>query len=812
MNKRTVELLSPAGSFESMKAAAQAGCDAVYIGGTRFGARAFAKNADTDALLSAIDYMHIRGKKLYLTVNTLLKEKEIDELYDYIEPLYRQGLDAAIVQDAGALRFLHRNFPGLALHASTQMTLTMADGANLLRDYGVTRLVPARELTLPELTRIRRNTDLEIETFIHGAMCYCYSGQCLMSSLIGGRSGNRGRCAQTCRLEYEMEGRREYLLSMKDMCTLSVLPELMESGIDSFKIEGRMKREEYVAGVTSIYRKYMNRYETLGGQEYRKYISGHPDEFREDLRVLEELYNRGGFSEGYYHTKKGPSMMAADRPNHTGIPVGRVERVTGIRAEIRLDVPAREGDVLEIRGGKKEYSFTVGEGQFVSGKGKQDYLAVNCSPQAGIVPKLSVWRTRNETLLRQISRQYLETENRLAADGVFTARIGSPCVLEVSCGAYRVKLSGEPVQAAKSSPVSRDRIREQLNKTGGGYFFFQTLTLCCDEGIFLPIKNLNELRRQALLRLEGEIADTYRRTDCRGELRAERKNAQHLRMQRPETLCSKSRQMEVSAVVSSREQLDAVLAAGVKQVYLDSGCFGRKGALAVAKEAGAFAQCYIRLPHIFRSGTFDAWSEMVPELSDSSISGFLIRNLEELAFLTGNRELAKKPFHMDYNMYVMNREAERMAAEFGAERYTVSPELNEAELAQLDLSRAMAVVYGRLPLMVSSQCLWRNTSGCQPGNPGIRSLTDRKGCRFPVIKDCETCSNTILNSVPLSLLDSPESIKRPGIMQVRLDFTTEDARSVRQITAAFLQVYKNGEETEFVFPGFTRGHLKRGVD
>lgn len=802
INKRMVELLSPAGSFESMKAAAQAGCDAVYIGGTRFGARAFAKNADTDALLSAIDYMHIRGKKLYLTVNTLLKEKEIDELYDYIEPLYRQGLDAAIVQDAGALRFLHRNFPGLALHASTQMTLTMADGANLLRDYGVTRLVPARELTLPELVRMRRDTDLEIETFIHGAMCYCYSGQCLMSSLIGGRSGNRGRCAQTCRLEYETEGRRGYLLSMKDMCTLSVLPELMDSGIDSFKIEGRMKREEYVAGVTSIYRKYMDRYETLGRQEYRKYISGHPDEFREDLRVLEELYNRGGFSEGYYHTKKGLSMMAADRPNHTGIPAGRVERVMGIRAEIRLDVPVREGDVLEIRGGKKEYSFTVGEGQFVSGKGKQNYLAVNCSPQAGIVPKLSVWRIKNETLLRQISRQYLETEKRLAADGVFTARIGSPCALEVIRGTDRVSLKGEIVQAAKSSPVSEERIREQLNKTGGASCFFRTLTLCCDEGIFLSIKGLNELRRQALLKLDEAAADAYRRmAPCREAV-----------TEKPDISRPESTGIDLSAVVGSREQLDAALAAGVKRIYLDSGCFGRKGALAAAKEAGAFAQCYIRLPHIFRCDTFDAWSEMVPELSDSSVAGFLIRNLEELAFLAGNRELAKKPFHMDYNMYVMNREAERMAAEFGAERYTVSPELNESELAQLDLSRAVAVVYGRLPLMVSSQCLWRNTSGCQPGNPGIRSLTDRKGCRFPVIKDCETCSNTILNSVPLSLLDSPESIKRPGITQVRLDFTTEDARSVRQITAAFLQVYKNGEETEFVFPGFTRGHLKRGVD
>lgn len=804
-NMRMAELLSPAGSFESMKAAVQAGCDAVYIGGARFGARAFAKNADGTALLEAIDYMHIRGKRLYLTVNTLLKEAEFGTLYDDMEPLYRQGLDAAIVQDLGVLRFLHRNFPDLALHASTQMTLTMAEGANLLKGYGVTRLVPARELTLPELIRMRRSTDLEIETFVHGALCYCYSGQCLMSSLLGGRSGNRGRCAQTCRLEYEVCGRKGYLLSMKDMCTLSILPDLMDAGIDSFKIEGRMKREEYVAGVTAVYRKYMDRYEALGREDYLRSLKERPEEFEEDLRRLEELYNRGGFSEGYYRGQKGPSMMAMDRPNHTGIRIGRVEKLSGIRADIRLDLPAREGDVLEIRGGSREYSFTVGGKQLGAGAGK-NRLTVNVMPGLGITPGLFVWRTKNETLLRQIRETYLERENQIGIDGRFTARVGEPAELAVSFGKYRVKQTGGTVQAAKSSPVSKERVREQLSKTGGGAFFFQHLTVDCDSDIFLPVKSLNELRREALSGLADAITGSYRRTGRAAGVPEEPA------VRREDAAADPDREILVSAVVCHPEQLDAVLGAGAAKVYLDVGCFGLKGALEAAKRIGDDAQCYLRMPQIFRSVAFDIWSDAVLQLADSSVAGFLIRNLEELAFLRMHPELAGKPFGMDDQMYVMNREARRMAEEFGAERWTAPVELNEKELAALNLRGAAAVVYGRLPLMVSSQCVLRNTLGCRPDDHKVITLTDRKGIRFPVIRDCEACCNTILNSVPLSLHDCAEMFRSFGIAEARLDFTVEGAKETKSITEDFLRAYRAGEEVRPVLTGFTRGHLKRGID
>ena len=257
--KRKIEILSPAGSYESMKAAIAAGADAVYIGGSRFGARAYADNLTEEQLLEAIDYVHLHGRKIYLTVNTLLKEKELREsFYEYLRPYYERGLDAVIVQDIGVLQFVKEHFPDLPIHASTQMTITNALGARFLEEQGVERVVTARELQLEEIKNIREKTDVEIESFVHGALCYCYSGQCLYSSMLGGRSGNRGQCAQPCRLPYKVNGSKEssYVLSLKDICTLEYIPELVEAGIDSFKIEGRMKKPEYVALVTAMYRKY----------------------------------------------------------------------------------------------------------------------------------------------------------------------------------------------------------------------------------------------------------------------------------------------------------------------------------------------------------------------------------------------------------------------------------------------------------------------------------------------------------------------------------------------------------------------------
>ena len=290
------EILAPAGSMESLKAAVAAGCDAIYIGGSRFGARAYADNPEKDEMLSAIEYCHLHGVKIYMTVNTLLKDREMDELYPFLKPYYEAGLDAVIVQDIGVLKNIHEWFPDIEIHASTQMTLTMGVSDKLLKKYGVTRMVPARELSMEELVQMRKDTSLEMEVFVHGALCYCYSGQCLFSSMLGGRSGNRGRCAQPCRQQYLVDGKKcgigEYVLSPMELSNLPYIAEMIECGIDSFKIEGRMKRPEYTAFVTAMFRKYTDLYVELGKDGYRDYIKTNRAEFENDICHLKEIYNR----------------------------------------------------------------------------------------------------------------------------------------------------------------------------------------------------------------------------------------------------------------------------------------------------------------------------------------------------------------------------------------------------------------------------------------------------------------------------------------------------------------------------------------
>ena len=368
MKKGKTEILAPAGSYESMKAAVNAGADAVYMGGQRFGARAYADNPDNDMLLSAIDYVHLHGRKIYLTVNTLLKEKEMEkELYSFLLPFYEAGADGLIVQDLGVCRAVRRWFPDMPLHASTQMTIAGKEGALMAERLGAVRIVTARELSLEEIREIRAATDLEIEAFVHGALCYCYSGQCLYSSLIGGRSGNRGRCAQPCRLPYDVydgTGRRNspqgrYVMNLKDLCALELLPDIIEAGVCSLKIEGRMKSPRYTAGVVSVYRKYVDLYDREGKAGYRVDPG--------DREYLLKLFDRGGFTDGYFREQgRTPMIAPGEKPafrevdgallaalNHQYIERERKEKIKG-SLTIQTNFPA----ILSLSLGNVSVSVT----------------------------------------------------------------------------------------------------------------------------------------------------------------------------------------------------------------------------------------------------------------------------------------------------------------------------------------------------------------------------------------------------------------------------------------------------------------------
>ncbi len=493
-----VELLAPAGSLDSLKAAVSAGADAVYIGGSRFGARAYADNPQQAQLIEGIEYCHLHGRKLYLTVNTLLKERELEEeLYPYLLPYYESGADGLIVQDFGVARFVRRHFPGLPLHASTQMTVTGAAGASLLRREGFVRVVPARELSLDELRAIIRDSGVEVETFVHGAMCYAYSGQCLFSSLLGGRSGNRGRCAQPCRLPYrfgEAANGESYLLSMKDMCALALLPELIDAGIASFKIEGRMKRAEYTAGVVGIYRRCIDQYLERGREGYAV--------LEEDRRVLLDLYNRGGFSEGYYHTRNGKSMMALTRPNHQGTAAARIQSVRGPQIRAAALEPLYAGDVLETaRDAEATLPADVPAGaEFTFRAGR-----------SSLRPGQTVYRVKSEQLLRSIRARFLDAPSQEKICGELKISGEAPAMLRVWNGLSTCTVCDEIAQPARQNPTGADAVEKQLRRTGGTPFVFDRLQIALDEGLFVPVSRLNELRRRALAGLEEAILAAGRR-------------------------------------------------------------------------------------------------------------------------------------------------------------------------------------------------------------------------------------------------------------------------------------------------------------
>ena len=481
------EILAPAGSRQALEAAVKAGADAVYAGGPLFSARAFAGNFTAEEFVKAIEYCHLYDVKLYMAFNTLLKPEEVSGACEYMEPFYRAGLDGVIVQDTGVVKTIKENFPELPLHASTQMSISSSYGAKLLKEYGFTRIVPARELSLKEIISIKENVDIEIETFVHGAMCYAYSGRCLMSSFIGGRSGNRGRCAQPCRQLYAGNGRESlYAMSMKDMCTLEIIPQLCEAGINSFKIEGRMKKPEYVAAAVSAYRQAVDMHFENTFSKSR--VQGL-------VRDMKDIYNRGGFSAGYYFTREGPEMLSMRRPNHDGLIIGTLERKAPPKLFIRLKEDVNPGDVLEIRG-KENIELTAGGGS--SGKAGE-LLEINGRDFGKLEPKSKVYRTRNNALIERLHNEILDKEMTLPAEAFVTARIGKPLriILKTPDGKAFAEVKGNIIEEAANRPTGEAALKEKLGKTGGSGIRITTVQIEMDEKAFVPMSEFNELRRQA---------------------------------------------------------------------------------------------------------------------------------------------------------------------------------------------------------------------------------------------------------------------------------------------------------------------------
>ena len=762
---KKVELLAPAGNYESFLGAVHAGADAVYLGGTKFGARAYADNFTEEEVCRAVHYAHVYGRKVYLTLNTLVKTKEFDEIYDYLLPFYHEGLDGVIIQDMGVFRAVGRWFPGLERHASTQMSVTGEQGVRFLQELGAERIVPARELSLEEIREMKGFSGVEIETFIHGAICYCYSGRCLFSSIIGGRSGNRGRCAQPCRLPYKIQGgnKESYPLSLKDMCTLEILPELIEAGIDSLKIEGRMKSPEYAAGVTALYRKYIDLYYQNPAGKYKVE--------EEDMEKLRALYMRSEIGEGYYHRHNGRQMITLDSPAYTG---------------------------------------------------------------------------RDEGLAERIRKEYLEGDFRLPVTAKAVLKKGAPAVLSLcyedekqsrKTGKeinIKISIEGAAVQPAIKQPLSAEAVRKQLMKSGNTVFCMERIETELEEDVFLPVKALNDLRRMACEKLEEAIADGYgtgrrrcadiyvRDTGADGAGRKEKEGWEipvEGRADEPEDV-KKACGRTFHVMALTEEQCIAAVRCKVKRIYLSSDLCGERVWLSRLKEqCGKETELYLALPHIIRKRDGKFLKTVECRIREGFFEGVLVRNMEELYWIlkTFGEDGWKKRIVTDTGLYIWNPEAASFFGRYAAQHY-LPYELNSHEIRELtekaQAGRWAAAVYGRIPMMVTANCIVQTGTGCQPYKEGVRPafsrMTDRYRKEFPVYTDCAHCYNIIYNSVPLSLHQKIGEMEKMGIHTFRLDFTTEAGKDVERIIRYFTE---QAEDRELPPYGeYTNGHWKRGVE
>lgn len=775
---KKIELLAPAGNREAFYGAVHAGADAVYMGGERFGARAYADNFSREDLIECIRYGHLYGCKSYLTVNTLMKERELAELVEELEPLYQAGLDGVIVQDVGALRVIRQYFHGLELHASTQMTVTGPRGAALLSELGVSRVVPARELSLAELVELREDSGLEVEAFVHGSMCYCYSGVCLFSSILGGRSGNRGRCAQPCRLAYETESpggavhRKEYYpLSLKDLCALEHLPELVKGGIDSLKIEGRMKRPEYAAGVTAIYRKYLDR--CLAHPQRRFQVE------KQDMEALSRLYIRSQRQDGYYFRHNGREMVTLDSPSYSG------------------------GD---------------------------------------------------EVYLSKLRQRYIDQKKRL---GIWMRAIfvcGEPARLEMGMGGCQVQVVGNLVEPAQNRPVTEEDLRKQLQKLGETCFVPERLEIHTDGKGFYSLKEVNILRREAVRSLEDRIITDHGLPVSRMEDRPLSRTGDWMAQQEGETAAEKPPAGSIRVHISTESQLLYMAEAfgtgssngsawqdspKIDRLYVESRLLladhasageGRREtekpdkektrrALERLREAGI--ALWAALPYVLRSRDRQIMEQSLELYNRGRIQGFLVRNLEEYGWLRQEEGIC---LQLDHTVYVWNSQAAAFWRERGC-GLTCPLELNGREWDELlktlrtqmgeagrpaDYGLPEKLVYGRIPMMVTANCIARTAGKCLKDQGCQRSegaLTDRYRTRFPVEICCDVCMNVIYNSVPLSL---HKELARCHDIYPRLSFTTENGRETGQILEFFAGCAA-GKTGSPPYGDYTTGHERRGV-
>ena len=840
---KKIELLSPVGDFECLKAAVQNGADSVYFGAANFNARASATNFDLTNLKEAISYAKLRGVNTHLTLNTLIKDTEFDDAVLLAKKAYEFGIDAIIVQDLGLARFLIKNFPDLPIHASTQMTIHNLEGALEAQNLGFKRVVLSRELSLEEIQYICANTNVEIETFIHGALCISYSGQCLFSSMVGGRSGNRGKCAGPCRLPYELLGTfpfgssvpfgsstnsakseiqtpetenfknsihtnsKKYILSTKDLCGLEFLPKLIDAGVMCFKIEGRMKTPEYVATVTRIYRKYIDL--ALSNEPY--VID------KKDIKDLMQVFNRGGFSTGHLDSKANTSLVFSEKPNNMGIYIGNIANFKPNKGHVFINLTddLSIGDTIEFE--KESTKYTVSElmiknKNITTGFKKQLVEVGRMKGNLHIGDK--VYKTNSKELSTSAHLSYQEEHKKVDLSACITLKKDSPILLNVSTlsntnpifNNISVSLSSDtlPVEA-KSQPLDRNRVISQLNKTKDTIFTFENIDVILDDNLFLPsIKVLNELRRNALDEILLIASSRILRNSPVLSNFNKATNTQN----------TEKNKKEISVLLNMLDEYKNYNELkNIDNVYIPLKFFGNKKYENIIKNICENFNTYIYLPTVIKSN----YTNLLHNVIDNSIetfkvSGFVVSNISNGNFIGQMKDKYNNRFKFigNYTLNIYNNNSVQEWKELGINRLTISPELDKSTIDDIlnnsNVEQEL-IVYGRTPLMSMNYCLLGKTNKCYPTcgtqckNNGKYYLKDRLGFLFPILSDSIQTVSTLYNSKITSICAKDF----PNTTSYRIDLLDETIDNINTIVNTVL----SGDRLEG--KDYTNGNLNREI-
>lgn len=813
-----VELLAPVGDWNCLKAAVQNGADAVYFGVEQFNARMYAANFNVEDMKQVIEYCKLRNVKTNLTLNTLLENCEFDNAVDLAKESYKTGVDAIIVQDLGLAKYLIDNIPGLPIHASTQMTVHNLQGVLKLEKLGFDRVVLSRELSCEEIEYICKNCKVEIETFIHGALCICYSGQCLFSSVVGGRSGNRGKCAGPCRLPYELISEnaetherksidKGYLLSTKDLCGIAYLPRLIQAGVKCFKIEGRMKSPEYVATVTRIYRKYIDM--VLNNDDFII------DE--KDINDLMQVFNRGGFSDGHLDSKHNRNLIFPEKPSNMGIYLGTIKKYNSNKGHItlQLEEDLELGDSISVSNEASKYLVSELMIKNVNQKKVSANTEVTIGRMKGnIKVGDKVYRISSKALSDFAKASYDNCENKkIPLNCTVTIKKNTPISMEISTNKntcynelyssiYVKEISNMiPIDALKT-PISVERVVKQISKTTNTPFSFENITVLLDDGLYVPsISTLNELRRTALEKVEQEILSRAKKTLLDLSKKSKESITYTPNVKNPE-ISVLFRQLELDFDYTKLDKEK------ITNIYVSLELFISKKYSKIISYFSDNYNLYIYVPSIIKTNYKNiALSTIEQAVMIYNIKGFIVSNI-------GDFELLKKyskdyEFIGNYTLNVFNNNTMEEYRKLGLSRITLSRELNQElikeMLANANINTEM-IVYGNLPLMASSYCFLGETNKCYPdcGTNCKKNnkyyLKDRLGFNFRVVPNSIETVTLICNSKTLSV-----STKDLPVNFVRLDILDE---SINEINEAVDKAY-NREKLEGL--QYTNGNLYREV-